>query len=39
MVMNGVTVSMGQVYFFVIITLVGIIVAIGFYKNINGKAN
>jgi hypothetical protein len=37
MVMNGVTVSMGQVYFFVIITLVGIIVAIGFYKNINGK--
>jgi hypothetical protein len=36
MIMNGVNVSMGQVGFFVIITLMGITIATAYYNKING---
>ena len=37
MTMNGVSVAMAQILFFVMITLVGVIVAAAFYRKINGE--
>ncbi len=37
MTMNGVSVAMAQILFFVVITLVGVVVAAAFYRKINGE--